>query len=112
MSAGLEPVVPGFRVVNGSPTDEEVAALAVVLAVLSAGSSMAAAPDSGPGAVQRPWRRRRSWTLQPAADEDAGRHRMVPPVIHRDRVTTRVLGGLPLHPLSGAGAVGCGGAVS
>jgi hypothetical protein len=61
MTAVLEPEVPAFRVVKGSPTDDEVAALAVLLAALGGASPTAAASDTGPSAVRRPWRRRRTW---------------------------------------------------
>ncbi|SNR24718.1 acyl-CoA carboxylase epsilon subunit [Blastococcus mobilis] len=61
MTADLEPRVPAFRVVKGSPTDDEVAALAVLLAALAGASPTAAASDTGPSVVRRPWRRRRTW---------------------------------------------------
>ncbi len=61
MTAVLEPEVPAFRVVKGSPTDDEVAALAVLLVALAGAYPTAAASDTGPSVVRRPWRRRRTW---------------------------------------------------
>jgi Acyl-CoA carboxylase epsilon subunit len=55
------PGVPAFRVVKGSPTDDEVAALTVLLVALGGASPMAAAPDTVPSVVRRPWRRQRAW---------------------------------------------------
>jgi hypothetical protein len=61
MTAVLEPEVPAFRVVKGSPTNDEVAALAVLLVALGGASTTAAASDTGASVVRRPWRRRRTW---------------------------------------------------
>jgi hypothetical protein len=61
MTAVLEPEVPAFRVIKGSPTDDEVAALAVLLVALGDSSPAAAASDTGPSVVRRPWRRQRTW---------------------------------------------------
>jgi hypothetical protein len=61
MTAVLEPDVPAFRVVKGCPTDDEVAALAVLLVALGGASPTAAPRDTGPSVVRRPWRRRRTW---------------------------------------------------
>jgi Acyl-CoA carboxylase epsilon subunit len=61
MTAVLEPEVPAFRVVKGSPTDDEVAALAVLLVALGSAAPTAAASDRGPSVVRHPWRRRRTW---------------------------------------------------
>jgi hypothetical protein len=61
MTAVLEPEVPAFRVVKGSPTDYEVAALAVLLVALGGASRTAAASATGSPDVRRPWRRRRVW---------------------------------------------------
>jgi len=60
-TALLEPEDPAFRVIKGSPTDDEVAALAVLLVALADASPTAAASDAGPPVVRRPWRRRRTW---------------------------------------------------
>jgi hypothetical protein len=61
MTAVFEPEVPAFRVVKGSPTDDEVAALAVLLVGLGGASPPAAASDTGPSVVRPLWRRRRTW---------------------------------------------------
>src|SRR5438128_1101014 len=49
---------PSFRVVKGSPTEEEVAVLAVVLAALRSARSPVPAKVEDSSAVRRSWRQR------------------------------------------------------
>jgi len=61
MTADLEPDVPVFRVVRGSPPEDELAALSVLLAAPRAVSPAAPASGSRPLVVRAPWRQRRTW---------------------------------------------------
>ncbi|HET9871806.1 MAG TPA: acyl-CoA carboxylase subunit epsilon [Propionibacteriaceae bacterium] len=56
---------PLFRIVKGSPSAEEIAALTVVLSALRAPGAPTDPPTSptrGSSAARRPWRRGRTWT--------------------------------------------------